>query len=356
MDMDLNHTHHNITSMVMATAEGQDKLSPYLTNNHGLMQIQSTLIEIMWCITGGTTILTNLGILLLMAYHRKLRQPPQAPYMISMFVGSFLSAVFYVLPRHINTKNSPMLLYPFTCSIMPYLGASFLVNLNFHICILTLNRYLSIEFPFRHLHYLSYKATACVLFCLWLLTAAIAALPLMTFVQYNGSICALNIIAKNENARLSQQIYLSVIFTCLLILPLACFLPCYARIFYIVNVHARRMQGETDSHGHQSSLNRRNIKAAKQIIILVTLFLICYLPFAIGFMILNVRPGLKYTNTEIHLIQLLRFIAFSYAAVNPILFALYTADIKITIKMYLNAISNLCCKRYPHHHSYQLSA
>ncbi|EDV28374.1 uncharacterized protein TRIADDRAFT_53973 [Trichoplax adhaerens] len=323
-------------------------------DNDSLIVIQSTLIEVMWCITGGTTILTNLGILLIIGWYRKLRQTPHAPYMISMFIGSLLSSIFYVLPRHIKAGNNHMMQYPFPCSIMPYLGSSFLVNLNFHICILTLNRYLSIEFPFRNLYFLSHKVSVCILICLWLLTAAIAALPLMTFVQYNSSRCAVYIIAENEDARVSQQVYLTIIFTCLLILPLASFLPCYARIFYIVNVHARRMQGENDGHGHQLSLNRHNIKAARQIIILVTLFLICYLPFAITFMILNVRPGLIYTTTELNIIHLLRFVAFSYPAVNPILFAFYTADIKIAIKMSLSNLSNQCCKRF-RHHSYQLS-
>ena len=221
--------------------------------------------------------------------------------------------------------NSTMILYgqwQFTttiCTVVSSLALTLCFISILHLCLLSIDRYLSIKKPFRHRQLMS-KCTVVVLMVLiWLVPSVVVNLPYADFEFRSSVFGCLKNTSQHHNP--SSSFILVLIFV---ILPFAVLFYVYMYLFKVVRRHARRIVG-IQPHQHQNSSTdtrlvlRHEVKSIKTFALVIGVFLLCYTPF----FLLGSYASSKGTGTIPHdLMSAVTWLAFCNSFCNPMVYSL----------------------------------
>ncbi|EDV21521.1 uncharacterized protein TRIADDRAFT_30368 [Trichoplax adhaerens] len=280
-----------------------------------------------YAIITGLTLLTNVSMLCLVIKERKLHTMSNW-ILASMFCAGIAFAIAYLLPRWVIFFKWN-LYHSFACLILPMTGSGLIINFNLHLALVSLDRYFCFTSPFTYQRPQSRVIAKLAIASVWVLSSFTAYIPLFTFLIPSPGKCA-----AQQRSEIYYN-YLCTVFVILFFLPLAVLIVTYSRILWIVNNHTqRRQEGIVRSNSVTISAFHRNLRAIKYMIALIGLFILFWLPYIILFLVYY-ATSIASVHTLI-LIRNFQYLAFSYPAVNPILYVYFTPCMRHVMKKKLS--------------------
>ncbi|RDD36725.1 Alpha-1A adrenergic receptor [Trichoplax sp. H2] len=254
--------------------------------------------------------------------------------MCSMCLSCILFAVFFLLPRKILVGT--LRCDPIYCAFISLLGQTFVIMMNLHLCIVSLDKYLAITAPLHYESIVKKKRVIIALAVVYILSIAASFLPLIWRPVFQDRSRCWTTANTPQTAQI-EEVYYFVFFISLFFIPLAIMLLTYGRIYAIARDHHIRSQPKTPTSGKNGSRRKslvdstfKNIKAARTLAIVVGTFFVFWMPYIIAFFIFRVRQNSEYTPSALIFIQVTVYIAYCYPVINPIIYGYFNSNIRKT--------------------------
>lgn len=309
-----------------------------ISNRSNGIPFETVQASIVFSFIVGLTVITNAGMLGLIIAVRKLHTMSNW-IMASMFCSGIIFAVLYLLPRWVLYYQG-VSEDPIACTVLPFTGIGLIVNLNLHLTLVSLDRYFCVMFPFKYeMKKTRVIAMSSVAAC-WLISILGAYLPLFTILIVDPNKCI-----GLQTANPVHYAYLLTIFSVLFFFPLLVLIVTYTQILLIVNSHTQRDKIISRRASTPLSVIKRNIRAIKYMAIMIGIFIIFWLPYVILFLLLNSYEKVPIATAQI--IRSFQYLAFSYPAINPLLYGYFTASLRREIEKRIRAtwLGSIICSR-----------
>ncbi|EDV21988.1 uncharacterized protein TRIADDRAFT_59535 [Trichoplax adhaerens] len=294
--------------------------------------VQGPQADIIGICLGSTTIVTNLFMVLVILSNKKLKSVIFT-ILSSMFLVGVLSASIYILPRW---AFAAFIGDSFFCYILPAVGTAFVINLNMHQCLVCIDRYMAVTRPFQYKLRAQTRYVIIILLLVWLTSILTALLPAtVTFGQDPINQCQSQL-----NSTDLRMDYLVGLTTTFILMPMAVIVFCYLRIFYIIKSRSSIIFHQKNNvTQYKSNMIAKNIKAAQQMAVITTFYIIAFLPFITVYLMSHSNPKLGRSLALI--LRLLFIVAFAVPAINPILYAYYVTSLREAIPFLGNLTNDM---------------
>lgn len=185
---------------------------------------------------------------------------------------------------------------------------------------------------------LSSKRARMMAVALWVYTITFALIPTMGWKEYDISVhrgqCKFNITA-------SYSIISSVVN---FLVPMLIMCSLYLRIYTIVRRFSKLNMRRSLCHPSRGSIQhrqemkafRRSVKATRNIVIIVCVFFVCWMPFTLTSLAINLCGERCLQNTSQELLQGLLLLGYLNSALNPPLYSLNNRKIMNTYRCFCN--------------------
>ncbi|RDD39264.1 Alpha-1A adrenergic receptor [Trichoplax sp. H2] len=285
---------------------------------------------VLWGIISILTIITNAGLLFILLKKRH-SEIVSRSILISIAMASILFTILYLLPRW---SIPYFYLNSILCYILPRLGQSFVLNINFHVWMIAVDRYLFIVHPLGHRIYCTKKTTYIALIVVWIVTLIMPFVPLMTYSPIDPGSC--NYTVPDV---LSNKIFYLAYFILFFFVPVTIIITAYSGILIMLYTRRRRYRQRLIINIHRCALKSQssNRRILAYMLIFIGVFVLFWLPFVLVFLILQLRPK---TEFQLYTIGITQFLAFSYPAVNPLIYSYFTLKIRKEITSMLRQCLN----------------
>ena len=302
-----------------------------LNETHSISNFTSTLripqeSTEAWIVIGITGTITNLLLFLSLISSKSLRNPSHIIITSSFLVGIFFNGL-YILPRWAAFGYFHR--YPIICTILPLLGAAFLFNYNLHQCFISMDRYFAVKWPVRYRRCIHKRSYFYVLLYFWGFTLITAFIPVMTFRPFNSKRCVLH-----SGNHVAERIFAYWNFFGWFFVPIVVIIFCYAKTFHLIFNKRRKSVAPniTASYRPMQLDNKKTINASVQMAILALIFIVMMLPYTCVFIVSEIRQiAFISPQTLFDMIFITRYIAFSYPAINPILYGYFVGSIRYAV-------------------------
>ncbi|RDD37082.1 Somatostatin receptor type 4 [Trichoplax sp. H2] len=296
----------------VTTQQTESLTADYLSN---LINIYLKLNVVIYVFIFCLTIATNLCMLSLIIFKKKFHC--KSGWMkASMFFTGILFALLYLLPYRV--LGTYWVNNAFICTILRLAGPALIISFNFHWTIINVDRYFYYFYP---QYYNGYRANIIVVLsvaAIWLISLLCVVIPLYTFMYPLNEEC----INLYPSRFLSHFVYILIVFGLFFLIPLIIVLLLFSYILCKINHRNLRQQMIPSGDAQTAIFMRRiNTKVVKHMAIMVGLFIIFWLPYII--LSLMNTSGSSFSMTVAAILS--QYFAFSYPAVNPILYACLTA-------------------------------
>ncbi|GAB1600016.1 adenosine receptor A2b-like [Argonauta hians] len=254
-----------------------------------------------------------------------------ADLLVGVLVGPLAVLSFKGLPHDFNgciLVNSCLVLLT-QCSINGLL-------------VVAIDRFVAINYPFTYEKYFTIKFSLVLVVISWMVALIIGLLPIMgwNLGPTEEKFCSfMNVID------MKYMVYFNF-FGCVLF-PLVVMLVIYAQIFKIVMTQLKQISALQPSNSVDNRKKyarrklRKEMKAAKSLVIIICIFVVCWFPIHI----INCIILLKGTSIIIPKIVFLIAIILSHAnsSINPCLYAYGNSQFKYTIRgfFYRNTVTTI---------------
>lgn len=237
-------------------------------------------------------------------------------YLIARFAGQFSTYSVYL------------------CVLLPRFGQGIFVNLNLHACFIMLERYISVAFPFRYEQLITKKKIIVIIIAsVWILSLVI---PITAIVSLNSDDGAINctLIATRSFVIVDTNIHICLLVIASLLLVIL--LLIYNRVICLIRMQEIRIvKSSTLEEATQDNTIHiiRKRKAVIQAVVVFTFYFILLMPFLLATTLAFYDLTL---GSRIIAASATRYLAFSYPAIQPFIYAYYTANIR---KALVSAVS-----------------
>ncbi|XP_025999445.1 trace amine-associated receptor 13c-like [Astatotilapia calliptera] len=284
---------------------------------------KAVLLNTVLCCISLLTAALNLLVIISVSYFRQLHTPTNI-LLLSLAVSDFLTGLL-MLPLEIIRNTACWVLGDLMCSVYTYLTAGLFCASTWNIVLISVDRYVAICHP---LHYPTRITVArvklCVCLCWFcstfygsLLTKDVLIKPARYNSCYGECVFVINDIAG------FIDLVLSFIF------PVSVIIVLYMRVFVVAVSQARSMRSHVTAVTLQRSSNQANkseLKAARNLGVLVVVFLACYLPFYC------------YSLIEVNVINdsstfFLIIVFYFNSCLNPLMYALFYSWFRNAVKL-----------------------
>ena len=259
---------------------------------------------------------------------------------VNMSVGDLITAIFVVT---FDVDYLMRGVFPFGEVMCGFREIAFLLSLPSSVnclLLLTLERFISIVYPFQRIRYIRKKTTAIVITLGWTYSLGFALMPL--------------VLMQPAVAVFNQQcyfryplVYIYIMLTLNFIAPICAIVVMNLVLFCVASKHAgdmkRRSMIGTNQKIRPSMIKLgANLKAAKTILVLVAIFLVCWLTFIV-LGLLNIMCNICHPR---YLTYLGNAINYTSISLNPILYGLRNSEIRRQAGHLKNRLLEKCCPGY----------
>ncbi|EDV21184.1 uncharacterized protein TRIADDRAFT_60138 [Trichoplax adhaerens] len=298
-------------------------------NSTNVTKIDVPQVAAFACI-GTITVATNSFLLIVLVSKRHLRTASNTLLVSTLIVG-ILFALLYLIPRWAIPYTGQL---PILCALLPSIGQAFFININLHVCSISLERYICIANPFLYDRIGKRRNFIILIILLWVTSTISQFIPLFTFKPIKSTCYywADDLVA--------QRYFLIATFVILFFVPLTIIVVSYCRIYVIVNLHVAQFQQIVKQLNSNKEKLTKDRKAIKQIVAMISVFIISFLPFVIEFLIWQDKE-FEGSEADIITLRVTQFLAFSYPAISPLLCCWFKANLRREVKRSLH----LCWQR-----------
>ncbi|KAM9496052.1 trace amine-associated receptor 13c-like [Clarias gariepinus] len=261
------------------------------------------------------TVCGNL-LIIISVFHFKQLHTPTNMLVLSLAVSDFLVGIFLMPLILIWTIESCWIFGRVFCSI--YWLFSGLLNISVYtIALIAVDRYLALSNPFLYMNIVSVRITCVVIVFNWCLPLGYTT----AILYFNGNFKS-SVLCPGECFLFLNDVWSVIDLVLSFIFPLSVIIILYTLVFVIAKKHATAIRElnnctrpKTQKITSHSMKSER--KAAKVLGILVSVFLVCLLPYFIYTLLANVIELHRETFWKV------LFIIYLNSTINPFIYALF---------------------------------
>ncbi|EDV28662.1 uncharacterized protein TRIADDRAFT_51801 [Trichoplax adhaerens] len=272
-------------------------------------------------IIGSLSVITNCIMTLLIAYHKKLRTRTNI-IILSMSLSNIGLAILFIYPQYV-VPYWPERLGPY-CNVLEQIGSLFIASTSFHHCAVSIDRAFAINFPIKYGLYSKHLHTTILLCSVWLCALLLGFMPIFILRRITDNAC----INPKYVSLIDLYLYYRVFWGIVLFCPVLITIACYTDILYNINSPIRRQVYFCNSRISKTKL-MQNLKTTLQMAIMIGAFIVTWSPFIIMHFYISFNKSQDITR-DLLILEILRFVAFSYIIFCPILHGHYLRMIRET--------------------------
>lgn len=322
----------NNTTRTNLTGNGLDTLPPPAFDKFFRLLIVSIIIIVIVAAVCGN-VLVCVAILL----NKRLRKTTN--YFIFSLAISDLMTAFFSMPFDVE-----VLLHPyqwsvgeFVCNFWAFMYLIAAPTSILNLMAVSMDRYLAISAPLKYYSVMKPKLALLIIATIWLYSLTFTTLGMVRWPYYEhsvmGGLCYFNISPYYSVVSSAVNFILPTVIMCII----------YYHIYKIASAHARRIAKQEVTTSVASNSNedsgtitsekkriKRNIKAAKTIAIIVSTFLLCWMPLTLISTVGSLCRECLMVNGELWMA--LMVLAYMNSAMNPILYSFFNQEFRESFK------------------------
>ncbi|XP_060761295.1 trace amine-associated receptor 13c-like [Neoarius graeffei] len=284
---------------------------------------------LLYVCSAAVVLLTVCGNLLVIisVFHFKQLHTPTNTLVLSLAVSDFFVGAFVMPPMLIWIIESCWIFgRDFCTSYLSINGFLTIVSI-YNIALIAVDRYLALSNPFLYMNHVSVRIILVVIVFDW----GVVMVYNLAFLYFNG-IFRNVLLCPGECFYLLNEVWSVIDIVFSFIFPLSVIIILYTRVFVIAKKHAtaiRELNNHTQSKTQKitSHSMKSERKAAKVLGILVSVFLVCLLPYFIYSLLGYV---IEVQQTTFHIVI---FIMYLNSTMNPFIYALFYPWFRRCIKL-----------------------
>ncbi|KAM9496063.1 trace amine-associated receptor 13c-like [Clarias gariepinus] len=276
------------------------------------------------------TVCGNLLVIISVLHFKQLHTPTNM-LVLSLAVSDFLIGALVLLPLFIWTIESCWIFKTGSCMSVMIVSFFLVIQSVYNIALIAADRYLALSNPFVYTNTITIKIMCIMIFINWCVCLVYSIL----FCNFSGSFTT-SVMCPGECYSVPNEVWTVVDLIFSFIFPLSVIIILYTRVFVIAKKHAtaiRELNNHTQPKPQKitSHLMKSERKAAKVLGILVSVFLVCLLPYFIYSLLGDV---IKLQAEISHKVLVIMFLN---STINPFIYALFypwfRRCVKITITL-----------------------
>jgi hypothetical protein len=162
---------------------------------------------------------------------------------------------------------------------------------------ISFDRYLKISQPLQYKSRMTTSTSLKIIFIIWLITATYATLAMFPYADSPGIF-----ISTTGCVGINSRIFYTFIAVSAFFLPTTIMLVMYTLLFLVTHKRQKMLRngalGETSNNLNQRSALLQDLKVIRMLLVVVGVFLICWGPFFIWFMIYLYNPSVLFYNSR----------------------------------------------------------
>lgn len=314
------------------TSDGRDGFSSHVFDKLFRMLMVSIIIIIIVAAACG-----NLLVCLAILLNKRLRKTTNY-FLFSLAISDLMTA-FFSMPFDVEA-----LLHPFqwssgefVCDFWTFMYLIAAPTSILNLMAVSLDRYLAISTPLKYYNVMKPKLALLIIALIWLYSLTFTTTGMLRWPFYEhsviGGFCYFNVSPYYSMVSSAVNFILPTVIMCVI----------YYHIYKIASAHARRIAKEAVTSSVASNSNedsgtitsekkriKRNIKAAKTIAIIVSTFLLCWMPLTLISTVGSVCKECLLVNAELWMA--LMVLAYMNSAMNPILYSFFNQQFRESFK------------------------
>ena len=251
-------------------------------------------------------------------------------FLVSLSISDLLHSALKMPTTLLSTVHIRW--YPHTsfCYITTPFGVLFGAATVFNLCAVALNQFFIIVKPLHYPMVMTARHAGNVIAGLWAGSVAISLPPM--FWRSADTICKSG--AVSNDSYISEVLYLSALWTFVVIIPSFVMGISYTKIFLVARrqIFKMREDAELNSNGLKASRSRKKeFRAAGLLALVGGVFILCWLPFFI------VQTLHKFSSAKIapFYFRLFLCVMYSKSAINPLLYTALNKELRKALRRFL---------------------
>ncbi|KAM9495257.1 trace amine-associated receptor 13c-like [Clarias gariepinus] len=291
---------------------------------------ESPAVDILlYVCSAAVVLLTVCGNLLVIisVFHFKQLHTPANTLVLSLAVSDFFIGAFVMVPMFSWTIESCWIFGSDFCLIFWLINDFLTVSATYNITLIAVDRYLALSNPFLYISTVSRRNMCKVIYS----TLFVCLVYIIAFYYSNGIFTGY-LMCPGECLLTLGQVWSVIDLVVSFIFPLSVIIIMYTLVFVIAKKHATAIK-ELNNHTRPKTQKitshsmRSERKAAKVLGILVSVFLVCLLPYFIYSLLGDV---IELQAETIHKVVL---VAYLNSTINPFIYALFYPWFRKCIKL-----------------------
>ena len=333
----------NASSYNMTLAGNQSGSSSSVASSTAPSQFEIVLQAVILIIVLVVSVVGN-GVLCYLVFTIKQLQIPTNYFILSLALADFLFAAMCLPFRIVNIlQNYLWTLGLDMCRFWIWLDLLFCSASIANLAAISVDRYLTITSPLTYNIRMTSTRVVLSLAALWGYSICLASLSLSPAKDTPG------IVVQNQNCYIDNKIFLTVVFVIGFFAPLATMILMYCFVFKVAVAQAKELsrQAESFHESHRQNSRRKSnrmypgmivfeVKATKTLMILLSVFCICWSPFFVLSLVSLHSPrawdGLPRWFAVLLKSLFVHVLPNCNAAFNPIIYTSYNHQFKKAIK------------------------
>ncbi|XP_058248437.1 trace amine-associated receptor 13c-like [Hemibagrus wyckioides] len=272
------------------------------------------------------TVCGNLLVIISVLHFKQLHTPTNM-LVLSLAVSDFFVGVFVMMPMFVWTIESCWIFGRDYCTVFWIICGFLLLLTIYNITLIAVDRYLALSNPFLYMNRVSVRITRVVIVFDWCMVGVY----ILTLMHFNGNF-TISVMCSGECFYFLNEVWIVIDLIYAFIFPLSVIIILYTRVFVIAKKHATAIR-ELNNHTRPKTQKitshsmKSERKAAKVLGILVSVFLMCLLPY----FIYSLLGDIIELQTEI--IQKLVIILYLNSTINPVIYALFYPWFRRCVKL-----------------------
>ncbi|XP_026784837.3 trace amine-associated receptor 13c-like [Pangasianodon hypophthalmus] len=262
------------------------------------------------------TVCGNMLVIISVCHFKQLHTPTNM-LVLSLAVSDFLSGALVMPSILIWTIESCWTLGRDFCISFLLIGGFLMIVSFYNIALISVDRYLALSNPFLYTSKISRRTMCIVVYCNWCVCLAYN----ITFYYFNGTFKSF-VMCPGECFFLLNEVWSVIDLIYSFIFPCSVIIILYTRVFLIAKKHAIAIR-ELNNHTRPKTQKitshsmKSERKAAKVLGILVSVFMVCLLPY----FIYSLLGDIIELQTET-LLKVLVVVHLN-STINPVIYALF---------------------------------
>ncbi|XP_027016332.2 trace amine-associated receptor 13c-like [Tachysurus fulvidraco] len=272
------------------------------------------------------TVCGNLLVIISVLHFKQLHTPTNM-LVLSLAVSDFLVGAFVIPTMFIWTIESCWIFGRDFCISFWFIDGFLTIISIYNVTLIAVDRYLALSNPFLYMNRISVRITAAVIVFDWYLVVAYN----LTFMYFNGNF-TVSVMCPGECLLIVNEVLSVIDLVVLFIFPLSVIIILYTRVFVIAKKHATAIR-ELNNHTRPKTQKitshsmKSERKAAKVLGILVSVFLVCLLPYFIYSLLGDV------IELQTETVKKLVIMFYFNSTINPVIYALFYPWFRRCVKL-----------------------